>query len=348
MLPVVDYCTYFDSGYLPRGLALYHSLRRHAPTATLHVLALDDETHRQLSRLSLPGLKVIRLDEFEQDDAALLAAKSNRSGIEYYFTCTPKLPLYVLDRNPHLERVFYVDADFYFFSPAQAMIEEMGAGSIYIVEHRFPEALRSLEQFGRFNVGVLGFRNDIEGRRCLAQWREQCNTWCYDRLEDGKFADQKYLDQWPNDFQGVVISQHPGINVAPWNKSRFTLDCRGHRPHVDGQPVVCFHYHGLRFHSHGVVEPQCNDYGMRLDKNWFRLIYRPYLHAIRRAEQLLKSKRHSAPRSSSAVSLEELIRRSSKTQLLLRCGPITVEAPSRVLRTYLRVWRRFSQWGASR
>ena len=42
------YCTYFDHNYLSRGLALYHSLQRHAPGARLWVLCLSEACHRIL------------------------------------------------------------------------------------------------------------------------------------------------------------------------------------------------------------------------------------------------------------------------------------------------------------
>ena len=78
-----------------------------------------------------------------------------------------------------------------------------------------PEALRGEEKYGKFNVGILGFRNDAEGLRCLRAWRAQCNAWCHDRIEDGKFADQKYLDTWPEAFRTLVVSEHPESAVLP-------------------------------------------------------------------------------------------------------------------------------------
>src|SRR5436305_5354001 len=83
------YCTYFDHNYLSRGLALYHSLQRHAPGARFWVLCLSETCHRILVSLDLPGLLAVRLEDFEAADPELAATKSTRSIVEYYFTCSP-------------------------------------------------------------------------------------------------------------------------------------------------------------------------------------------------------------------------------------------------------------------
>ena len=59
---------------------------------------------------------------------------------------------------------------------------------------------------------------DDVGKKCLHEWMQQCLEWCFDRYEDGKFADQKYLDSWPEKFKNhLVISKNLGVGIAPWN-----------------------------------------------------------------------------------------------------------------------------------
>src|SRR5947208_2070180 len=110
------YCTYFDHNYLSRGLALYHSLRRHAPDSRLWVLCLNEECHRILVTLDLPGIVPVRLEDFEAVDPELAATRPTRSIVEYYFTCSPAWMLYVQAREAEAEWVTYLDGDLYFFA----------------------------------------------------------------------------------------------------------------------------------------------------------------------------------------------------------------------------------------
>src|SRR5437773_2692163 len=101
------FCTYFDSRYLARGLALHDSLSRHSPGMTLWVLCLDRQSERALQALNLTGVRPITLLEIEEGDRELLNVKGSRSPLEYYFTLTPSLPLYVMGRDPDVDLVTY-------------------------------------------------------------------------------------------------------------------------------------------------------------------------------------------------------------------------------------------------
>lgn len=282
------FCTYFDHRYLPRGLALYRSLEQHCPSFLLWVLCMDRACYDALSQIKLSNVRLIALEEFEAGDKELLAAKENRTLIEYYFTCTPSLPLFIFAASPEVGRVTYLDADLFFFGNPQPIFEEIGDHSVAIIGHRFPSFLKHHEEYGIYNVGWLSFKRDEHTFTCLHWWRKQCIEWCYDRVEDGRFADQRYLDTWPERIPSLVVLRHKGANLAPWNVSNYKIDADGGRIWVDEDPLIFFHFHGLKQLNTWLYDPSWVDYRVKVSRSLLRNIYAPYFaNLVNVGEELL-------------------------------------------------------------
>jgi hypothetical protein len=281
------FCTYFDCHYLARALVLYDSLKRSCGEFQIWMLCMDEESYAELARLQLPEVNLLKLDELERDDAPLLQAKSNRSRLEYYFTCTPSLPRFILKRNSDVDLITYLDSDLYFFSNIEPLFDEISDRSIAIIAHRFSEAFRKWEWNGIYNVGWVTFRRDEFGMSCLEWWRERCLEWCYDRIENNRFADQKYLDDWPTRFQNVVVLQHKGANLAPWNVGNYKLTLRDGAIFVDDQPLIFFHFHAFKQLAGWIYDTQLAKYKVVPSNIVVRNIFAPYVReVISRSEEL--------------------------------------------------------------
>lgn len=277
------YCTYFDRGYLTRGLALIASLRAHGDDSDVWVLALDTGVEEEFARLRLPGVHVVSVSALETSDPELLAVKAARSRMEYYFTCTPLLVRYVMNASPAGTAVAYLDADLWYFDDPGSVFDAMGDGSIGIIEHRYPPRLAArLAKYGRFNVGWVGFADDERGRACLDWWGARTLEWCSDTPEDGKYADQGYLDRFPELFEGVSILPSLGMDLAPWNTARFHITAHGDEVSVDGDRLVFFHFHGLRRVGRWWVTSQLV-YGAGMGAVLRDRVYAPYARALERA-----------------------------------------------------------------
>jgi glycosyltransferase involved in cell wall biosynthesis len=276
-----NYCCYFDHRYLPRGLAMIRSLRTWDPSAVVWVLCLSEECYRVLSEVREPAVHLLRIGDLEAAFPALIEARSNRSRIEYYFTCTPSLVRFVLARIAEQEIVTYVDGDLYFFSDPEPLFAELGHGSVSIIPHRFPARLRHLEKYGLYNVGWMSFRNDTRGRAVATWWQDRCNEWCYDVLDGDRFADQKYLDRIATDFDGVVVLTHRGANLAPWNLGGHSLSFDGDRILVDDEwPLIFFHFHGLRRVGRRIYIPGHFRYRAPFGRLIRVRLYRPYIQHL--------------------------------------------------------------------
>jgi SAM-dependent methyltransferase len=243
-----DFCTLFDSNYLARGLVTIRSLREVEPDARIHVLCMDADTERLLGELD-DSVNRISLDDFEAANPELASTKAGRSRAEYCWTATPALSRHVLAENVEAAGVTYIDADLMFFGSVEPLFAELADDAVLIVPHGYAPQWAAQElTHGIYNVEWLTFRRDDRALAVLDWWHDRCIEWCYARVEDGKFGDQKYLDVWPDRFAGVHVLTHPGGGLAPWNAPRHRLTNKGGSISVDGERLVFFHAHSLALH----------------------------------------------------------------------------------------------------
>lgn len=282
------FCTLFDSGYSSRGLALIESLNLVTTNFKIFVLAFDQNIYDILIKLNLQNVVAISLKDFE--DQELLKVKSTRSRGEYCWTCTPSIIKYCLEKF-NLPNCTYLDADLYFFSDPAPLFQEMGSSSVLITEHRYTQKYDQTEKSGKYCVQFMTFKNNEEGRRVLNWWRERCVEWCYSKVEDGKFGDQKYLDDWTTRFTGVHVLRHLGGGVAPWNLQQYHFQdvCKQivltEKISEQKYPLVFFHFHALKIYK------DYFDLGLyELTKDSKELIYEPYLEELIKIDHELREK----------------------------------------------------------
>jgi hypothetical protein len=286
----LNFCTLFNSSYLSRGVAMYESLQRYCSDFHLYVFAFDEVSCNYLRSKRFPNMTVVSLKEFE--DAELLKVKPTRSAGEYCWTCTSSTILYSI-KAFKLSNCTYLDADMQFFADPAVLINEMGNASVLITEHRYTKAYDQSAESGKYCVQFVTFKNDERGMKVLEWWRDRCIEWCYSYAEEGKFGDQKYLDDWTRRFEGVHELQHLGGGIAPWNVQQYDFEKEGQKifgiEKSSGKKfqVIFFHFHGVKFFEEGIVSYSHALYD--LDKKVQELFYRPYVKELVRISKPIGS-----------------------------------------------------------
>lgn len=280
-----NFYTLFDKGFLAKGIVLYESVARNCPGPfRFWIVCLDNESYDLLKKLDLKSVILLHLKDIEDDD--LRKAKQTRSLWEYCWTVKPSIATYIFTHYPDIETLMYLDGDLYFYSSLEPIYKELGNNSVLLFPHYLPEGKKEKEEeVGKYNAGMLLFRNDKNGRECLEWWRKECNAWCYAKPEPGKLGDQKYLDFFAERFKGVCVSKHKGIDVAPWNlkNHRGIIKKTKGKVFIGNEPLVNFHFSSLSlyypFSSYLPNGPE-NSYGYTRQSLEKKLIYDEYIEKI--------------------------------------------------------------------
>lgn len=293
------FCTLFDSNYLDKGLALYHSMEKHIEAYRLYICAFDDKCFEILTEMKLRNVIVFRLEDLMTD--MLQQIQKERTRAEFCWTCTPLVVEYVLSR--YSERMCtYIDADIYFFASPVEVIQEIidNECSVGLVEHRFErnsEYGGYIFTVGKYCIQFNTFLNDKNGMQVLKEWKESCLRWCYYRFEDGKCGDQKYPDKWRQKYSHIHESKSLGAGVAPWNLHRYSLAGKRNEKiwmkYRDREfPLIFYHFEGMKYLDDGKVwlnlwKPDALEMGKKIG-----VIYREYFETIASVREFLDREHH--------------------------------------------------------
>tara|TARA_R110002012_G_scaffold121344_1_gene270758 strand:+ start:198 stop:734 length:537 start_codon:yes stop_codon:yes gene_type:complete len=168
----------------------------------------------------------------------------------------------------------FIDADIFFFDDWTKLYENLEDVSVGIVEHRCPYGPAN----GKYNVGIVYFKNDIDGYKCLTWWK---NCLLFQDNEfyktHGMCGDQKYLELFEELFEGVVVLDKYIGHLAPWNyayhnyenkkivwqgKKQDLMYCHfsNFKPRYDDNDFEMAPRHGIRRPSHPYVERIYGEY----------------------------------------------------------------------------------------
>jgi len=240
-------CTYFDSNFLPRGLALYESIKKNAQEFILYILALDKTTFDYLQ--ALRDEKIIPISIREYNNFFSIDIQKFTDKKQFYFSLTPKLCIYLLKNYPHIDILLYLDADVYIFNSLDILYDEIGSAAITMCPHRINPIINFFSHhYGSYNVGVNSFRNNEEALNCLNEWKNEIDSW-YPKKAGyplSFLSDQIFLDTWPNKFPNLKIIKHIGINAAPWNCINYRFRKKDRIYYVNNKPLVIYHFSSLR------------------------------------------------------------------------------------------------------
>jgi len=269
------YVTLFDSLFLPQGLALHISMERHIKNYVLWILCVDDEVYEVLKKLNLPNVNLLQLSKLET--AELLSVKFDRNKAEYCWTLTPFSTRFVFENDENVSRVTYLDADIWFRKDPAPIFNEFhnSKKTVLITDHAYSAENDLSALAGQYCVQFMTFTRDAELVR--KWWEDRCIEWCFSYFEEGKFGDQKYLDDWPVRFSKFVhVLLDKELMLAPWNATRFPY----------GNCII-WHFHSLRIVS-------CSDQELAVDFGDYSLpdctiknVYEPYLQDLKLAQKKL-------------------------------------------------------------
>lgn len=249
------YFTIISKNYYSYAKTLTHSLNCVTPQDDRYVFIVGDGSpitelnfskNFNVSDLGLDGLSdmAIRYDVMELNTAV-----------------KPFMFRWLLE-SQGFDRAIYLDPDIFVYQPLAEVDALLDAGASGVLT---PHLLKPLEdgrkpddhdilKSGVYNLGFAALTRQQEALDFISWWCRRLQFQCYSDVPSNLFTDQRWCDFAPSFMPNLALLRHPGYNVAYWNLAQRKVEVGlDGSATVNGEPLVFFHYSGLKFDAPKLV-----------------------------------------------------------------------------------------------
>lgn len=280
--------TICSNNYLAQAKVLIESLLKNSTNLKLYI-GLCDEKNDAIDYNQFP-CEIIEIKNIGIEDFDSLWEKYNI--IELNTSVKASLFKYLIKQNPEANFIYYFDPDIELFNSLEYLNQEFEVHyDILLTPHiltsipldsKIPTENTFLN-FGLYNLGFLGVRcNSLITKKFLDWWEERLLNIGYDRVCQGLFVDQLWINLIPIYFEKTKILIKKGYNFAPWNlheRINFNKNDKNEYVMDDNSKLVFYHFSNYKFSKPDVLASYYDRFTLE-DSNILYNFYKIYLNKL--------------------------------------------------------------------
>ncbi|WP_303317369.1 hypothetical protein Q4Q34_01170 [Flavivirga abyssicola] len=215
--------------------------------------------------------------------------------VELNTSIKPSFFKYFIEKYDDLESIIYFDPDIQIFNDFYSIEEFLKVNDILLTPHILkPVSVDNLKpventflNFGIYNLGFIALNPKSKNTsKLLNWWEERTLKIGFDKVCDGLFVDQLWINLVPLFFDKVKIIRELGFNVAPWNlheRNNIKKIDQGYLME-DNSKLIFYHFSSYNYKTPNILSKYYNRYDKILLSSEVNKLYSQY------HEKLIKNK----------------------------------------------------------
>lgn len=249
--------TICSNNYLAQAKALGDSIIQTNPDYHFFI-GLVDQYSDEINYQKEIGHSVILCTDIGIPDFESLWKKYNIIELN---TCVKPFYLeYFTEKYPDLSNLMYFDPDTFVFGDLSAIENELNNGKEIIltphiltpipIDGKMPTEQTFLN-YGTYNLGFIGVKNPSNNKSFFKWWGERTYHIGYDKVTDGLFVDQLWMNFTPIFYQNTVISRNLGLNMGPWNLHERYISTDENQKFIinNTDELIFYHFSNYKFNK---------------------------------------------------------------------------------------------------
>lgn len=280
--------TICSNNYLAQAKTLGDSLFEKNPDYKF-VIGLCDELSTDIDYSFFEGVEIIPVSQIEIYCFDEIIKKYNI--IELNTSIKASLFKYLISKHEGLETIIYFDPDIRVFNKLDLLEKYLEKDDILITPHilnpisvdDFSPSENLFLNYGIYNLGFLALNaTSQDARNLLNWWEDKTLKIGFDRVSEGLFVDQLWINLAPVFFNNVKILKEYGFNVAPWNLHERNLIKKNNEQYImqDGSKLVFYHFSSYNYTKPELISKRYNRYNSVVLSEEIHQLYDQYQNKL--------------------------------------------------------------------